>query len=211
MHSRHQPLTLIGRSSSHFTRVARIFAAELAVPYDFQILRDIMSRDPADYAGNPALKLPALRTPRGVWFGSLNICRELARASSQNLRIVWPEQLHDPLPSNAQELVVQAMSTEVGLIMGKAAGNRDDHAHHVKMTESLKRTLAWLEEHVPDVLRVLPAERDVSYLEVALFCLLTHLPFRQVLPTDGYAKLSDFRDQFATRASAQATPYHFDT
>jgi hypothetical protein len=78
------------------------------------------------------------------------------------------------------------------------------------MTESLRRSLAWLEAHVADVLRALPAARDVSYLEVTLFCLLTHLPFREVLPTTGYAELSAFAEQFAARASAQATPYHFD-
>ena len=206
-----EPITLVGRSSSHFTRVTRIFAAELGVRYSFQVLRDMQSFDPADYGDNPALKLPALRTPRGVWFGALNICRELARCSRQSARIVWPEHLHEALPSNAQELVVQAMSTEVGLIMGKAAGNADDHPHHVKMRASLSRTLAWLEGNVQDVLRALPAERELSYLEVTLFCLLTHLPFREILATDGYANLSTFCEHYAKRPSAQATPYRFDT
>lgn len=206
-----EAITLVGRSSSHFTRVTRFFAAELGVPYSFQILRDIQSRDPADYAGNPALKLPALRTPRGVWFGALNICRELARCSPQSKNIVWPEHLDAALASNAQELIVQAMSTEVGLIMGKAAGNPDDHAHHVKMTESLSLTLAWLEDNMHDVLRALPADRDLSYLEVTLFCLLTHLPFREVLPTHHYANLNAFCERFAARPSATATPYRFDT
>jgi len=35
--------TIIGRSSSSFTRVARIFAAELAIPYTFEIVRDLQS------------------------------------------------------------------------------------------------------------------------------------------------------------------------
>src|SRR5688500_7472830 len=111
MHAGAEPITLLGRSSSHFTRVTRIVAAELEVPYAFHILRDIRSREPADYAGNPALKLPVLRTPSGVWFGALNICRELARCSRGNVRIVWPEHVQDALPANAQELVLQAMTT----------------------------------------------------------------------------------------------------
>lgn len=203
-------LTLVGRSSSHFTRVTRIFASELGVPYSFEILRDIQSREPDDYAGNPALKLPALRSPRGVWFGALHICRELARCSARTMEIVWPEALDGPLLANAQELVLQAMTTEVGLIMGKAAGNSDDHAHHVKMRESLTRSLSWLESNAQDALAALPAQRELSYLEVTLFCLLTHLPFREILPTSGYANLSAFCAQFAARPSAVATAYRFD-
>jgi glutathione S-transferase len=204
-------LTLVGRSSSHFTRVTRIFASELGVPYTFEILRDIQSREPDDYAGNPALKLPVLQSPRGVWFGASNICRELARSSDRDPKIVWPEALDVPLAANAQELVLQAMTTEVGLIMGKAAGDADDHAHHVKMRESLTRSLSWLEENARFALAALPAWRDLSYLEVTLFCLLTHLPFRDILPTSGYAHLSAFCEQFAARPSAVATAYRFDS
>src|SRR5690349_7327770 len=103
-------LTLVGRSSSHHTRIARIFAAELEVPCELEVVRDLMSLDPADYAGNPALKLPSLRTDEGTWFGALPICRELARRSARaltDLTIVWPEHLLDPLPVNAQELTTE--------------------------------------------------------------------------------------------------------
>ena len=44
--------TIIGRSSSHFTRVTRIFAAELGVPYTLQVVPDLLSCDAADYGGN---------------------------------------------------------------------------------------------------------------------------------------------------------------
>jgi hypothetical protein len=42
--------TIVGRSSSHFTRVARIFAAELAIDYSFSIVRDLTSSDAKIYA-----------------------------------------------------------------------------------------------------------------------------------------------------------------
>ncbi|MGC4087143.1 MAG: hypothetical protein QM756_04410 [Polyangiaceae bacterium] len=51
-------LVLVGRSSSHFTRLTRVFAAEFGVRYRFQIVPDLLSTEPADYADNPALKLP---------------------------------------------------------------------------------------------------------------------------------------------------------
>jgi hypothetical protein len=47
-------------------------------------------------------------------------------------------------------------------------------------------------------------------LEVSLFCLVTHLEFRNVLPTDSYAALNTFCQRFATRASVGETPYRFD-
>src|SRR5687768_16863330 len=71
--------TLFGRSSSHFTRVARIVAAELGVAYTFRVVPNLLSTNPSDYGGNPALRLPVLHTAEGEWFGALNICRALER------------------------------------------------------------------------------------------------------------------------------------
>jgi hypothetical protein len=88
---------IIGRSSSHFTRVTRIFAAEMGIDYSFRVVRDLMSSDPADYGGNPALRIPTLHTSRGVWFGALTVCRELWRQSSLQPRVVWPEDLDVPV------------------------------------------------------------------------------------------------------------------
>jgi glutathione S-transferase len=202
--------TIVGRSSSVFTRVARIFAAELEVEYAFEVVRDLMSADRADYAGNPALRLPNLRTSSGVWFGALGICRELRRRSKLVSRIVWPEDLDQPLLANAQELVLQAMASEVTFIMSRLAGVDPDSAYQAKTLRSLLDSLAWLDAQLPAALAALPVARDVSYLEVTLFCLITHLTFREVLPTSGYANLTRFCEAFGARASARATPYRFD-
>lgn len=202
---------IIGRSSSHFTRITRIFAAELGVDYSFEIVPDLMSSDAAVYGGNPALRMPILRTSRGVWFGSLNICRELSRQSKRKLRTIWPEDLDQALLANAQELVLQAMATEVTLVMARLAGVSDSSGYQVKLRNSLVNILSWLEDNVGGVLAALPPDRDLSYLEVALFCLCTHLEFREVLPTAHYLELNKFCQHFATRASAKETIYRFDT
>ena len=202
---------IVGRSSSHFTRVTRIFAAEMRVDYSFQVVRDLMSCDAGDYGGNPALKLPTLQTGRGVWFGALNICRELSRQSSRKPRTVWPEDLDQPVLANAQELVVHAMATEVALIMAKVSGVGDGNAHQAKMRQSLVNTMAWLEDNARQALDALPADRELSYLEVTLFCLVTHLEFRDVLPVSPYPNLNEFCQRFAARASADETRYRFDT
>lgn len=201
---------IIGRSSSHFTRITRIFAAETDVDYTFRPVLDLLSLDPENYAGNPALKVPVLETPEGNWFGALNICRELARRSKANPRIVWPEDLDRPLLANAQELAVQAMATEVSLIMSKMANQAGGGQGPSKMAGSLEATLGWLESNLDAVLAALPEARDLSYLEVSLFCLVTHLEFREVAPVTSYARLVQFRDAFGARPSAAGTPYAFD-
>jgi hypothetical protein len=200
---------IIGRSSSHFTRVVRLFASELRVECSFQVVTDLMSFDAAEYGGNPGLRLPTLRTQEGVWFGALNICRELQRRSSVTLSVVWPEALDRPLLANMQELVVQAMATEVSLIMAGPAGQSEGRDHRAKLQKSLLDTVAWLELNATDALAALPA-RDLSYLEVTLFCLMTHLDFRKVLPIASYAALCDFCQSFGARASAEKTTYRFD-
>ena len=201
---------LYGRSSSHFTRIPRIFAVELGVEYEFHLIRDLMSTEPEDYGGHPALKMPTLETDECTWFGSLPICRELARHSDLNLMIVWPEDLTNAVAANAQELVLTAMSTEVGLIMGKTSGVAGDNAHMAKQRTSLLGAMGWLQDNVARAIATLAPERDLSFLEVSLFCLVEHLEFREVLLLEAYPGLREFGQRFAQRSSAKDTGFKFD-
>lgn len=203
--------TIVGRSSSSFTRVARIFAAELGVDYDFQVVLDLQALDPSAYAGNPALKLPSLRTEQATWFGALNICRELSRASQRSLGIIWPEALETPLLANMQELVLQALSTEVGLIMSGVADEPRESLYRRKLTSRLSNVLSWLDANLRPALAALPAERDLSYLEVTLFCLVTHLDFRKVMSTEPFGELTAFARAFGERPACEQTQYRFDS
>ena len=203
-------MRLFGRSSSHFTRIARIFAAELELDVGFEPIRDLMSADPDDYGGNPALKMPTLEDEDGAWFGSLGICRELARHGDLNLDIVWPDELDSARACNAQEMVLTAMSTEVGLVMGKSTGVPADNAHQAKLRASLLGTMQWLEENAAAAIATLRPERDLSYLEVSLFCLVEHLPFREVLSMEAYPSLRAFGERFGARSSAKKTAFKFD-
>ena len=194
----------MGRSSSHFTRTARIFAAELAVPHTLRVVSDLRTLSAGDYAGNPSLRVPVLLGPSGEWYGSLNICRELSRVAQSSRRIAWPEQLGGPLLANAQEVTLQAMASEVELIMSGSQGELAS-----KRRRSLENAVGWLDAHVEAVLAALP-ERDLSYLETTLFCLTTHLEFRQVLAIEPFLHLRRFARAFAERDSAQRTEYGFD-
>ena len=141
-------LRIFGRSSSHFTRVVRVFAHELSVAHDFSVVLDLFSQASADYGDNPALRLPVLVTHEGPWFGALSICQELARQSATPRRIVWPAQLTRRLSANAQELVTQGMATEVGIIM-RSVGASGPVPYDGKARESLVRSLAWLDREAP--------------------------------------------------------------
>ena len=201
---------IFGRSSSHFTRCVRIFAHELGIAYQLVPALNLLSQEVGDYGGNPALKLPTLETETGSWFGALNICRELARRAHAEASIVWPEDLRDGIAANAQELVLQGMSTEVSLIMGASRDAASESPYAIKSHAGLRNSLAWLEEQLPHTLSQLPPNRRLSFFEVTLFCLGTHLRFRDVLDTAGFPLLQVFWAEFAERGSAQSTEYRFD-
>ena len=94
--------------------------------------------------------------------------------------------------------------------MAKVSGTSGDDRYLQKLRVALENSVEWLEAHVDEALSSLPAERDVSALEVTLFCLVTHLDFREILSMAPYARLSAFAARFAERSSAQQTPYRFD-
>jgi glutathione S-transferase len=202
-------LRIIGRHSSHFTRTVLIFAEELGLGYDFEPVYDLGSSSAQGFAGNPALRVPALRTEAGRLFGTLGICRELARRAAFTGRIVWPEDLDAYQLQNAQELISNAMASEVTVVMAEAADIPVTHAFLRKPLASLTRSLHWLDASWPEIRTQLPP-RAVSFLEVTLFCLVTHLSFRKVLSTEPWANLQSFCDEFGARPAAQRTAYYFD-
>jgi glutathione S-transferase len=200
------PFIIIGRSSSHFTRVVRIFALELGVAHAFEPVTDLRSLSAGDYGHNPALRMPVLRAGNDEWFGALSICRTLQRAATRERRVLWPEQLTTPLLANAQELTLQAMATGVELVMSR---DTPDSAYTTKRRASLENSLQWLDARIDAALGALPA-RDLSYLEVTLFCLTRHLTFRDLVATAAFPRLQAFCDIFEARASAASTPFVYD-
>jgi glutathione S-transferase len=203
-------LRIAGRSSSHFTRVVRVFAHELGLAYQFEPVMDLLSGDSERYFGNPALRIPAAELDGAAWYGALNICRVLARRAPPPRAIVWPEALVDRTAANAQELVLQGMSTEVGLIMRTAARPDLTDRYDDKARASLSASLGWLEQHFASVRDALPADRALSFVEVTAFCFFAHLEFRQVVDMAGYPRLRAFCHEYELRPAARETAYRFD-
>lgn len=203
-------LLLIGRSSSHFTRLAAIFAHELGVPFTLVPVHDLTANDPTPYQGNPAMKVPALCRGDERVFGAENICRTLAEIGAVERRIVWPEQARSAVARNAQEMTWNGMNAQVQLLLGAAHKLPADSGYFTKIRASFEGSLGWLEDHLDEALRSLPEPRDLSLLEVSLFCLLDHIAFRGTLPLAPYTALAHFAGGFARRPSAQRTGYRFD-
>lgn len=205
-------MELIGRRSSHFTRVALVFAHELGVPVELIPVHDITATDSDIFAGNPALKIPTLRREGSLLFGTENICRALAEQADPKLRIVWPEELRSDVSRNAQELTWHCMSAQVQLVFGTVVGKLPtDNVFFAKGRAGFEGALRWLDSNVDVALAALPAERTVSLFEVTLFCLLEHLRFRGTLSVAPFPALGRFVGSFAARASARETAYRFDT
>ncbi len=204
-------LQIVGRRSSHFTRIARIFAEELGVAYDIVPIYDMTAQDPDVYADNPALKLPVLRGEDGIVFGTENICRALADRAHKSTSIVWPEQLRANVSRNAQELVWHCMNAQVQIVFGTVVAKLPaDNLYFEKARRGFAGALAWLDAHLPEALNALPASRQLSLFEASLFCMIEHLHFRKTLPVEQYSKLEAFRQSFGARPSARNTPYQFD-
>lgn len=207
------PLRLTGRSSSHYTRVVRMFADELAIPLALEVVHDLMGLDAAAYGGHPALKLPTLHVGGVALFGTEHLCRRLAELAGRadDPRVVLPHQLTSDLARNAQELIWHAMAAQVQLVVGlRVARLPADNVLFVKAAAGLSGALDWLDARLDDVLAALPAPRDVSVLEVTLFCLLEHIVFRPTAPLDALPNLRAFATGYAARGSAQRTPFLFD-
>jgi glutathione S-transferase len=204
-------IEIIGRQASHYTRQLRLLAHELGVDYALLPIHDLMSEDPAVFADNPALKLPALRQGDTVVWGSLNACRWLAGQTYDGpARVFWPEQADSALLMNAHEVLAHAMAAQVEVVFHEIVSKRPPDAASRKRRASLLQCLAWLDHHLPDIRAGLP-ESKIAIFELGLFCLLEHLPFRNPIDLSAMLHLTTFASAFGARPSAQATPYRFDS
>lgn len=203
---------LHGRRSSHFTRVPRLFCAELGIDLPLAPILDVKSTDAANYGGNPAYKLPTLIIDGEGIYGAENICRTVVERAKPKGVVVWPESVPSALLRNANELVWHSMSAQVQWVFGTVVcGLPSDSVYFQKGRAGLDGALGWLEQHVDAALSELPAARTVSLLEVTLLCLLEHLEFRGTTALTPWPRLHAFQQKYSEREAAKATRYRFDT
>lgn len=203
-------LEIIGRRSSHYTRMVRLLAEELGVAYVLRPIHDLLSEDPAVFAGNPALKLPAARLGETTVWGSLNACRLIARSAPDGeARVFWPEQAHTALLMNAHEVLAHVMAAQVEVVFHEIVSRRPADATSRKRRTSLMLCLEWLDKYLDEIHAGLPVNR-IALFDLGLYALLEHVPFRNPIDLSPMPRLVDFVAAFGERASARATPYVFD-
>jgi glutathione S-transferase len=188
-------------------------AHELAVPVNLDVAPDVMSGEAADYGGHPALKIPTLHVGEDLLFGTDNICRRLAELAGRadDPRVILTHRVTSDLVRSAQELVWQAMATQVQLALGVGLAKLPfDNPFFAKARLGMLGSLTWLDERLERVLAALPAPRDFSVFEVTLHCLVEHIVFRPTVPLDAFPNLRNFVAKFAERESAQRTPFYLD-
>ena len=173
---------------------------------------DLTSVEAADYGGSPALKVPVLldaSQPDEPWLiGTENICVHLVRLSGKRASVVMRGDVQERVVLNAEELTLHVMQSEVALIMAKIAG--DARLAPPKVSRSIENSLSHLDRTIDAALAALPEGRAFSWLEVSLFSLLRHLPFREVMGIDAYPRLVAFAGAFEARESARATGFRYD-
>jgi hypothetical protein len=190
-----------------------MFAEELSVPIELDVVHDLTGLDSVSYGGHPGLKIPTLHVDGSALFGTDNICRRFAEIAgrAEDPRVVLSHHVTSDLLRSAQELVWHAMSLQVQLVVGiQLAKLPADNLLFAKATTGLQGALSWLDERLDQVLAQLSAPRDVSVFEVTLFCLLEHLGFRPTVSLDAAPALRSFAATYALRESARRTVYRFD-
>ena len=201
------PITIVGRRSSLFTRVALIVARELDVEVTLEVVKELTSLDPATYGDNPAMKMPTLRRADGTLLvGTENICRAIAESVGASARIAWPEAATTDADRNARELVAHAMAAQVQFAFGTIVCKLPaDNVYFAKGRAGFEGALRWLDGHyasrTPD---------PTSLVDIELFCLVEHMTFRETLSPAPYPALVELARVFAERESAKQTVFRFD-
>jgi len=188
---------------SHFSRKVRIVLRELDLACDESYVPNLLSADPADFGGNPILRVPVLRDGANWVVESDQIVRYLLDAYDRGGdRFAFSSM--STAQRNALSIVSAIMGADVELILSKRSGLAD-HASGLyfgRYREVIDHGLAWLEENAATIW---PAV-DFSYLDIALLCMWDHLRHGGLLgETVSYPWIDARTLRHAARASVAAT------
>lgn len=188
---------------SHFSRKVRIVLREIGLACEESYVPNLLSDDPADFGGNPILRVPVLRDGSHWVVESDQIVRYLLEAYDRGSdRFAFFSMT--TAQRNALSIVSAIMGADVELILSKRSG-LSDHAgglYFRRYREVIEHGLAWLERNGGSIW---PAV-EFSYLDIALLCMWDHLRYNRLLDeTVSYSLIDDHTRRHAARASVAAT------
>jgi glutathione S-transferase len=188
---------------SHFSRKVRIVLRELDLACDESYVPNLLSADPADFGGNPILRVPVLRDGPHWVVESDQIVRYVLEAYDRGSdRFAYFSM--GAAQRNALSIVSAIMGAEVELLLSRRSG-LVDHAgalYFRRYREVIEHGLAWLER---DGAGIWP-EMEFSYLDIALLCMWDHIRYNGLLDDAGRYPWIDARtSRHAARPSVAAT------
>jgi len=162
---------------SHFSRKCRIVLREIGLACEESYVPNLLSADPADFGGNPILRVPVLRDGPHWVIESDQIVRYLLESYDHG-RDRFAFFSMSTAQRNALSIVSAIMGAEVELILSKRSGLAE-HAGGIyfsRYREVIGHGLAWLERNAAAIW----PEVEFSYLDIALLCMWDHLRYNRL-------------------------------
>lgn len=168
-------LRLYATPLSHFARKIRILLQELKIPFELEYVENLLSSDPADFGGNPILRIPTLVDDVHWVVESDQIARHVVERFDPQDRFGV---LHRNMQQrNALSMINAAMGAEVEILLSQRSGIEgiQDFNYFRRYYVVIDRCLDWLEAEGAQIW----PEQDCSYLDMALACMWDHLAHYQ--------------------------------
>lgn len=188
---------------SHFSRKVRIVLRELSVECEESFVPNLLSSDPADFAGNPILRVPVLRDG-AIWvIESDQIVRHLLETCDRDSDRFWFFSMN-AAQRNALSILSAIMGADVELTLSKRSGLAAEAGalYFARYRSLIGHGLAWIEANGAAVW----PEAEFSYLDIALVCMWDHLRYNRLGDETGAWPWIDARTAaHASRPSVAAT------
>jgi len=171
-------MQLLATRLSHYSRKVRILLDHYGLAYELVDVGNVASPDPAQFDGNPLMKIPVLKD-QGRWLiESDHIAAYLVRTYDPTDR--YEVLTTDPATLNARAVLNGVMAEEVKVILAERTGlDTAPHAFFHKARAAIDQGLRWLEARAASFRPAQP-----RYLEFHLVCLWDHLTHYQLVPLD---------------------------
>ena len=157
---------------SHFSRKVRIVLREIDLVCEESWVPDLLSADPADFGGNPILRVPVLRDGPAWIVESDQIVRYVLETYAKGTnRLAFFSM--NAAQRNALSIISAIMGAEVELILSRRSGLVTEGAglYFRRFREVIAHGMDWLERNAAAIW----PEAEFSYLDIALICMWDHL------------------------------------
>ncbi|NQU49748.1 MAG: glutathione S-transferase family protein [Planctomycetes bacterium] len=194
-------LQLYATPLSHFARKIRILLGELGVPFELVFVKDLLSSHPADFGGNPILRIPTLVDGEHWIVESDQIARHVVEKFDAEDHLHCLDMTVDQ--RNALSMINATMGAEVEILLSARSGIADiqSYSYFQRHYEVIQHCLIWLEKNGK---RIWP-KNEFSYLDIALICMWDHINYYQTIDNLGdFSLLKQRADMFSSRPSVQS-------